>query len=279
MKPLISILMAAYKAQSTILAAIESIFVQSYQHWELIIASDCGADYLALCEENGIIDKRLTMITTSRPRSGPSIARNAALDKARGQLITILDSDDTWLPGKLSVLQKLTEYSGLACDNTRAVKQDGTVIGLAHDGKSLQETIGSLDMMNCGVPHFPMFKKELVGSGYRTDLNFAEDVVFNIELITRAGGMAMSPQILTNYIQYPASATNSPQSWRRADLAYKKILAMLQASELSVPANDAEAIAASFVAKRKLNREYGQMVAKYGPMSFQAFLATQKLDN
>ena len=277
--PLISILMAAYKAQSTILAAIESIFVQSYQDWELIIASDCGADYLALCEENGIIDKRLTMITTSRPRSGPSIARNAALDKARGQLITILDSDDTWLPGKLSVLQKLAEHSGLACDNTCAIKPDGAVIGLAHDEASLQGTIGSLDMMTSGLPHFPMFKKELVGLGYRTDLNFAEDGVFNLELITRAGGMTMSPRILTNYIQYPDSATNSPQSWRRADIAYEKILIMLKANELAVPLDDAEAIAASFVAKRKLNREYGHAVAKYGPMSFQAFLATQKLDN
>ena len=153
------------------------------------------------------------------------------------------------------------------------------MIGLAHDEKSLQGTIGSLDMMNSGVPHFPMFKKELAGSGYRSDLNFAEDVVFNIELITRAGDMAMSPRILTNYIQHPDSATNSPQSWRRADLAYKKILAMLRANELSVPEDEAEAIAASFLDKRKLNREYGHTVAKYGPMSFQAFLATQKLDN
>ena len=277
--PLISILMAAYKAQSTILAAIESIFAQCYEHWELVIASDCGTDYLALCADEGIIDNRLTMITSSKPGSGPSIARNAALEKATGQLITILDSDDTWLPGKLSVLQKLAEHSGLACDNTCAIKLDGTVIGLAHDEKSLQSTIGPLDMMNSGVPHFPMFKKELVGSGYRTNLNFAEDVVFNLELITRAGGMVMSPRILTNYIQYPDSATNSPQSWRRADLAYEKILTMLKANELSVPVDDAEAIATSFVAKRNLNREYGHTVAKYGPMSFQAFLATQKLDN
>ena len=278
MMPLISILMAARKAEATILAAIHSILAQSHEHWELIIASDCGANYLALCKDNGIMDGRLRMVTTSKPHSGPSAARNVALAAARGELITILDSDDTWLPGKLSVLEELAEQSGLACDNTRAVMPDGTVIGTAHDKSSLPRKIGTLDMINSGVPHFPMFGRELAGSGYREDLSFAEDVVFNIELITRAGAMTMSARSLTNYIQNPDSATNAPDAWLRADIAYGQILVMLQANELSVQPGEAEPIAAAIAAKRHLNREYGQTVASYGPMSFQAFLAARKFD-
>ena len=278
MMPLISILMAARKAEATILAAIHSILAQSHKHWELIIASDCGANYLALCKDNGIMDGRLRMVTTSKPHSGSSAARNVALAAARGELITILDSDDTWLPGKLSILQELAEQSGLACDNTRAVMPDGTVIGAAHDRSSLPRKIGAFDVINSGVPHFPMFNRELAGSGYREDLGFAEDVVFNIELITRAGAMTMSARSLTNYIQNPDSATNAPDAWLRADIAYGQILVMLQANELSVQPGEAEPIAAAIAAKRDLNREYGQIVASYGPMSFQAFLAARKFD-
>ena len=278
MMPLISILMAARKAEATILAAIRSTLGQSHKHWELIIASDCGANYLALCKDNGIMDGRLRMVTTSKPHSGPSAARNVALAAARGELITILDSDDTWLPGKLSILQKLAEQSGLACDNTRSVMPDGTVLGAAHDRSSLPRKIGIFDMINSGVPHFPMFNRELAGSGYRKDLGFAEDVVFNIELITRAGAMTMSARSLTNYIQNPDSATNAPDAWLQADIAYGQILVMLQANELSVQPGEAEPIAAAIAAKRELNREYGQTVANYGPVSFQAFLAARKFE-
>ena len=278
MMPLISILMAARKSEATILAAIQSVLAQSHKHWELIIASDCGANYLALCKDNGIMDGRLRMVTTSKPHSGPSAARNVALAAAKGELITVLDSDDTWLPGKLSILQELAEQSGLACDNTRAVMPDGTVIGNAHDRRNLPREIGTFDMINSGVPHFPMFDRELAGSGYREDLSFAEDVVFNIELITRAGAMTMSPRSLTNYIQNPDSATNAPDAWHRADIAYGQILVMLQGNELSVQPGEAEPIAAAIAAKRELNREYGQTVANYGPVSFQAFLAARKFD-
>ena len=224
------------------------------------------------------MDGRLRMVTTSKPHSGPSAARNVALAAARGELITILDSDDTWLPGKLSVLEELAEQSGLACDNTRSVMPDGTEIGIAHDKSNLPSKIGTFDMINSGVPHFPMFNRELAGSGYREDLGFAEDVVFNIELITRAGAMTMSARSLTNYIQNPDSATNAPDAWLRADIAYGQILVMLQANELSVQPGEAEPIAAAIAAKRDLNREYGQTVASYGPMSFQTFLAARKFD-
>ncbi|MFP6727702.1 MAG: hypothetical protein VCB63_12740, partial [Alphaproteobacteria bacterium] len=54
------------------------------------------------------------------------------------------------------------------------------------------------------------------------------------------------------------------------------ILVMLQANELSVQPSEVEPIAAAIAAKRDLNREYGQTVASYGPMSFQTFLAARK---
>ena len=88
----------------------------------------------------------------------------------------------------------------------------------------------------------------------------------------------MSARSLTNYIQNPDSATNAPDAWLRADIAYGQILVMLQANELSVQPGEAEPIAAAIAAKRDLNREYGQTVASYGPMSFQTFLAARKFD-
>lgn len=274
---LISILMAAYKAEATISAAIASVLDQHHQNWELIIASDCGADYLALCRANGIDDPRLRMVATPAVGSGPSAARNRALAMARGDYLSILDADDTWLPEKLSALLPLARESGLACDNTRAVHPNGKIIGTAYPVSATPRDIDALTMMNSGVPHFPLLRRDLAGAGYRPDLRFAEDVVFNMEVIARAGAMTLLPQPLTHYIQRPDSATNAPRSWQRAEAAYGQILAMLTDGRLAIPAHQETAIKCAFAEKRRLNLAYGAAIEAGTAGSFQEFLASRRL--
>lgn len=273
--PLISILMAAYQAEATILAAVNSVQGQAHENWELIIASDCGTDYLALCRANGVNDGRVRMVATPARGSGPSAARNAALAAARGAYLSILDSDDTWLPEKLSALLPLAEQSGVACDNTCAVHPDGRIIATAYPIAATPRRIDALTMMNTGVPHFPLLRRDLAGPGYHADLRFAEDVVFNMEVIARAGGMILLPRPLTHYIQRPESVSNAAGSWRRADAAYSQILKLLEGGRLAVPPGDAAAVKMAFLEKQRLNAAYGAAVDAGTATSFQAFLATQ----
>ncbi len=274
---LISILMAAYRAEATILAAIESVRGQHHQNWELIIASDCGADYLALCRANGIADPRIRMVATPAIGSGPSAARNRALAMARGDYLSILDGDDTWQPEKLSALLPLATVAGVACDNTRAVHPDGDIIATAHPIGAAPREIDALTMMNTGVPHFPLLRRDLAGTGYHGDLRFAEDVVFNMEVIARASAMTLLPQPLTDYIQRPDSATNATGSWQRAEAAYGQILAMLEGGRLAVPVDQQAAVKDAFARKRRLNLAYGEAVEAGTATTFQAFLAARKL--
>ncbi len=273
--PLISILMAAYHSDGTILAAINSVRRQVHRNWELLIAADCGGDYLALCRANGIEDERIRQVATPSVGSGPSAARNAALAAARGDYLAILDGDDSWLLEKLSALLPLAEKTGLACDNTCAMQPDGTVIATAYPVCDEIREIDALTMMNSGMPHFPLLRRELAGPGYRDELRFAEDVVFNMELIARAGAMTLLPQPLTHYIQRPDSASNGPDAWRRAEAAYGQILTMLDNGGLSVPRGQAAAIKNALAEKRQLNLAFGAAVATAGPISFQAFAASR----
>lgn len=271
--PLVSILTAAHRAEDSILDAIASVQAQTHEHWELIIASDCGADYLAMCRTAGVFDRRIRMIATPRHHSGPSVARNEALRLARGKFVTILDSDDTWQPERLAVLLPLAGETGLACDNTRAVDRMGATISTAHPTTGAPRPIGARAMMASGMPHFALFRRALAGPGYRADLRFAEDVVFNMELIARAGAMVLSPQPLTNYVQHPHSATSAPDAWNQAEAAYGQILTLLDLGELLLPAGEAIAIRQAFEAKRRLNLAYGAAVQAGTATSFQSFLA------
>lgn len=269
--------MAAYQAEATILAAVNSVRLQQHRNWELIIANDCGADYLALCRANGVDDRRIRMVPTPAIRSGPSAARNCALAATRGEYLSILDSDDTWQPEKLSALLPLAGASGLACDNTRAIHPDGRFVATAYPISATPRDIDASTMMNSGVPHFPLLRRDLAGPGYHTDLWFAEDVVFNMEAIARAGAMTLLPQPLTNYIQRPDSAANAAGAWQRAETAYDQILKMLARGDLAVPAGGEAELKRALDEKRRLNSAYGAAVEAGMASTFQDFLAMRRL--
>jgi glycosyltransferase involved in cell wall biosynthesis len=98
--PLVSVILPAYNRLKYLRSAVDSVFAQTLQNWELIIADD-GSDgdtkaYLANLESS----PRVKLIRL--PHTGnPSAVRNAALRVATGQFVAFLDSDDMWVPAKL----------------------------------------------------------------------------------------------------------------------------------------------------------------------------------
>lgn len=99
--PLISIIMPAYNAEKTIRDSIESILIQSYQNWELIVINDCSEDNTyAVILETAKKDCRIR--TLDNPcNSGVSESRNLGIAAAQGVWIAFLDSDDIWKSDKL----------------------------------------------------------------------------------------------------------------------------------------------------------------------------------
>jgi glycosyltransferase involved in cell wall biosynthesis len=103
MEPLVSIITPAYKAEKYIESCIDSVVAQSYRNWELIIVDDCSPDNTAeVVKQRSDEDTRIKLISLEK-NQGVVNARNTALDYASGQFIAFLDSDDLWLPEKLSV--------------------------------------------------------------------------------------------------------------------------------------------------------------------------------
>lgn len=100
---LVSIIMPNYNAAAFITASIESVLAQSYPYWELIIVDDASTDdSIASIEKLITKDLRITLIKLSK-NSGTAVARNKALDIAKGTFIAFLDSDDRWHPEKLAI--------------------------------------------------------------------------------------------------------------------------------------------------------------------------------
>lgn len=99
--PIFSIIMPAYTAGKTIKEAIESILLQTFKDYELIVINDCSQDNTQEIVERYIqIDKRIYLINNIE-NQGVAKSRNIALEMSKGRYIAFLDSDDRWLPQKL----------------------------------------------------------------------------------------------------------------------------------------------------------------------------------
>lgn len=142
--PTVSILVPVYKAEKTLDACVESILAQSYADFELLLIDDASPDHCPeMCDVWAEKDPRIRALHPAKTGPGPSGARNAGLDAAKGQWLTMVDSDDTVAPDLLEKLLAGAERSGaeLVLCNCRPVTEDGAEHPLPADEQFAKETV------------------------------------------------------------------------------------------------------------------------------------------
>lgn len=98
---LVSIIIPTFNSSQFITAAIQSVQVQSFTNWEIMLVDDCSTDdTVAIVAQFVAADKRIQLIQLVE-NSGTGIARNVGVERAKGRYIAFLDADDLWKPDKL----------------------------------------------------------------------------------------------------------------------------------------------------------------------------------
>lgn len=89
--------------------ALDSVLLQSRRPYEIIVVDDGSTD-----TTRDMISREYPGVNYSyQDNSGVSSARNAGIERAKGEWIAFLDSDDEWLPGKLAAqCQALFRHPG-----------------------------------------------------------------------------------------------------------------------------------------------------------------------
>jgi glycosyltransferase involved in cell wall biosynthesis len=96
--PLVSVIIPTYNRGWVLREAIDSVLAQEFKDFELIVVNDGSTDDTGqILEAYG--QDLMILRQTNR---GVSAARNRGIAAAKGRLIAFLDSDDLWLPRKLS---------------------------------------------------------------------------------------------------------------------------------------------------------------------------------
>ena len=89
----ISIIVPVYNTEKYLRCCIDSILVQTFADFELLLINDGSTDSSGtICEEYALEDRRVRVF--HKENGGVSSARNVGLDNARGEWITFVDSDD-----------------------------------------------------------------------------------------------------------------------------------------------------------------------------------------
>lgn len=107
--PIVSILMNCHNCEKYVKEAIDSVYAQSFQDWEIIFVDNCSTDRSYDIAHS--YDNRIVYVKTNEliPLGH---ARNFGLRHCQGKYVGFLDTDDLWLPNKLSKQIPFMEKSG-----------------------------------------------------------------------------------------------------------------------------------------------------------------------
>lgn len=113
-----TIIIPTFKGQNFLPRALESLKKQTWQDFDVIVASDDGFDYLPLA--SAILGERVKQVHTPKPASGPATARHTAIAATAAPVLAFMDVDDEYPARRLEVLVPLAQKHGAAaCNITR----------------------------------------------------------------------------------------------------------------------------------------------------------------
>lgn len=174
--PLVSVVIPTYNRAGMLMEAIDSVFSQTYQNFELIVVDDGSSDN-TLDKLREISDARLVVVAGEH--GGASAARNLGVRSARGELIAFLDSDDLFTPRKLQAIvdmflgrpELIMVYSHWRQDNLNT--NTSMLLEPTSEGDIRH------DLLMCSLIVVPtvVLKKEvfLRAGGFNSEMQIAED--------------------------------------------------------------------------------------------------------
>lgn len=199
-KPLVSVITPAYNAERFIGETIESVIKQTYKNWEMIIVDDQSTDNtIEIVKSYADRDSRIKFIQLEK-NSGSAIARNTAMDYARGRYLAFLDSDDLWMENKLERQVAFMQENDIAFSFTKYVRmtEDGKITNAI---SKAPERVGYSQLMkHCVIGCLTvMLDREKIGEERMVNIRTRQDYVFWLTL-TKKGFIAYGlPEVLAKY--------------------------------------------------------------------------------
>ncbi len=207
--PIISVIIPAFNAESSLEATLRSVKAQSRPVDEIIIGDDSSTDRTVE------IGKSMGVTVLELPKGNGSIARNRAFDCCKGEVIFLLDADDIWAPNKVEVhLSNWIQHpdAGFLIDPSTRVRANGDRRGLNGDGPAGK--LAPADMVlnknwSCGSAISVRREIWMKINGFNESLPGLQDIDFLVRSAEEAGYGWRISQSLTDYNLHATSVSRS----------------------------------------------------------------------
>ena len=234
---MISVIVPIYKAEKYLHRCIDSILTQSYTDFELLLIDDGSPDNSgAICEEYALRDSRVRVF--HKENGGVSSARNLGLDKAQGEWISFVDSDD-WIDNnhlECLIIGGITDndfiFGGIKlCASSKSIK----FVEKKYEYKSLIDFINCNKGYRLNSPCGHLYKRTILkNNGIRFDvgIRFGEDAIFNLRYLCFCNSVRTISSCGYNYWDYDIS-NDAPSKYKLSiDEVYYTLNKMLSLNKL-----------------------------------------------
>lgn len=177
MNPIVSLVITTYNREKYLLAAIESILVQTYTNFELLIWDDGSSDRsVAMATHYTTFDKRVRVVAA--PHTGRGRALKDAIAQTNGKYLGWVDSDDMLAANALAETVSILEAQpsvGMVYTDHLVTDAQGKVKGIGDRCRipySKERML--IDFMTF---HFRLIRRDVYDAlgGVSVDLETAED--------------------------------------------------------------------------------------------------------
>lgn len=218
---LISVIVPVYKVEKYLDRCVESIVNQTYKNLEIILVDDGSPDSCPImCDEWAKRDSRIKVI--HKKNGGGGEARNVALDIAKGEFISLIDSDDyieshmfEHLMGLMSEEIDIAECGIIATDTDCAVLDNGD--SFVHTVYTTQDAMALHieDKLFCQTPPNKIYRRNVIGDIRFPVGNRIDDEFWTYRVIANSRKLVRTSCSMYAYRQQPDSVMHKSFSISR----------------------------------------------------------------
>lgn len=233
--PLISLIIPCYNAERTVSKCLDSVTNQIYKNLEIIIINDGSTDgTLEIIKQFQKEDSRLIVI--DQTNSGVSKARNLGIQKAGGEYIFFVDSDDWVEKDYCSVLYKTLVENNADISISEAFYEDENG-NQDFKHQTFDESVSNYDQQSAlkllledkiiqSHPWAKLYKSELLKNiSFPENLEAFEDYYTMFKIFSDAEKVVKINKPIYHYVQFEDSLSHNLTPKR----AYHFFLALMEA--------------------------------------------------
>ncbi len=215
--PKISIILPCYNVEAYLAKSIESVLVQIYNDFELLVVIDGSPDNSReIAEQFAKTDSRIKVY--EKENGGLSDARNYGLERANGEFIYFMDSDDWIEPKLLEDNLKIVEQENLDFVIFGYIQDNEDTIGNIQSSKDIipkvkqyvkadkQLTIDTHHLGLMGYAWNKIYRKSFLDQHqfrFKKGISLVEDILFNAPIYQISNRIVFNQQTYYHYINRP----------------------------------------------------------------------------